>query len=67
MQDALNRIADALFAIAKEERRAAKANERSVAIQEKLYEYQETSLRVSKALEERLLAQQAYESTSGAN
>lgn len=67
MEDALNRVADALFAIAKEERRSAKASERSVAIQEKLYEFQEVSLRVSKALEERLLAQQAYESANGAN
>lgn len=56
-QEALNRIADAIFACAKEWRVANKLNERSVACSEGLYEMGKVNMGVSRALEHKLLSE----------
>ena len=55
--DALNRIADALFAQAKAQRENVKLTERQVAVQEELLALQHVNLHVTKVLEQKLLEQ----------
>ena len=57
--DALNRVADALFACAKEQRVQSRLQERAVAISEEMLEMQKVNLAVSKALEAKLLLEGA--------
>ena len=54
---ALNRIADAIFACAKEQRQANKLSERAVACSEGLYELGKANMGVSRALEQKLLSE----------
>lgn len=51
---ALNRVADALFACAKEQKRQTRLQERAVAVSEAMFEVQKVNLAVTKALEARL-------------
>lgn len=55
---ALNRVADALFQCATEQRRQTRLQERAVTVSEKMLEMQQVNLNVSKALESRLLMEQ---------
>lgn len=59
----LNRIADALFACAKELRSQSKLQERAVGVSERLLKIQEANLAVSQALEKKLLAESPREYT----
>lgn len=53
--EALNRIADAIFAVAKAKRHSNEMQERIVEVSEAMCEMQKTNLAVSKALEQKLL------------
>jgi hypothetical protein len=57
--DALNRIADALFQVAKEHRAQNSLAKRSLEMQEALLEMQRTNLAVSKHLEAELIMRQS--------
>ena len=56
--DALNRIADALFAQAKAQREGVKVSERQAAVQEEMCDLQKANLAVTMQLEQQLIAQQ---------
>lgn len=58
---ALNRIADALFQLAKQQQRQNKLIERQVTVSESLLEMQQTNLRVTQHLEAELAARSAAE------
>lgn len=58
-ENALNRVADALFQQAKNTKRLAQAAERQADVSEAMLEIQLTNLRVTKALEEQMILQQA--------
>ena len=53
--DAINRVADALFAQAKEQRRQTTLQERAVTVSEAMLVMQRANLAVSQALEQKLL------------
>ena len=54
LTQAVNRVADALFTIAKAQKQANKAQERLVDVQETLLELQESNMAVTAQLEEAL-------------
>lgn len=64
--DALNRVADALFQCATEQRRQTRLQERAVAVSEQMLENQKVNLSVSRALEQKLMLEGA-ENAGSAN